>query len=133
MPKTTRRSLPSVTRPSDRDLAQRRPGANRRRWPGRRRTCSLVPMTVSQLPAAEIIEQGLSDLARGAETGPSLLVSIGAPRLRSLGLRAADPIPDADLRLYRRLAREHGNAAHSRYNALVRLLVSYERAAACVK
>jgi len=33
--------------------------------------------------------------------------------------------------LYERLAREHLDSAHSRYNALVRLLVSFERAAEC--
>ena len=36
------------------------------------------------LPGGELIQQGLSDLEAAAETVPSLLVSIGAPRLRSL-------------------------------------------------
>ncbi|MCX7825142.1 MAG: hypothetical protein N2689_06250, partial [Verrucomicrobiae bacterium] len=34
----------------------------------------------------------------------------------------------ADRRLYQMLAAVHGNAAHSQYNALIRLLVSFERA-----
>ena len=36
-------------------------------------------------------------------------------------------------RLYQRLAAEYGNGAHSRYNALIRQLVSFQRAAACAK
>ena len=85
------------------------------------------------LPGADLIEQGLRDLERGAETIESLLVSMGAPRLKALGLVVAAPIADAELRLYRRLAEEHGAAAHSRYNALVRRIVSYQRAAACAR
>lgn len=85
------------------------------------------------LPGAELIEQGVRDLERGVETVESLLVSIGAPRLRALGLVVAVPIDEPELRLYRRLAAQHGAAAHSRYNALVRRLVSYQRAAACAR
>jgi hydroxymethylglutaryl-CoA reductase len=85
------------------------------------------------LPGAELVEQGVRDLERGVETVESLLVSIGAPRLRALGLAVAAPIDETELRLYRRLAAEHGAAAHSRYNALVRRLVSYQRAATCAK
>lgn len=36
-------------------------------------------------------------------------------------------------RLYARLAEEYGNGAHSKYNALIRRLVSFERAASCVQ
>jgi hypothetical protein len=35
-------------------------------------------------------------------------------------------------RLYARLLRDHGRAAHSRHNALVRRLASFERALPCV-
>ena len=73
---------------------------------------------------------GLTDLSRGDETVPSLLVSIGAPRLRLLGFEVAKPFPDAETRLYRLLFREGPDSAHGRYNALVRTLVSFERAAA---
>jgi hypothetical protein len=62
----------------------------------------------------------------------SLLVSIGAPRLRRLGLAIPDTLAEPELRLYRLLSEKHGDAAHSRYNALVRRLVSFERAAAAV-
>ena len=85
------------------------------------------------LPGADLIEKGLRDLERGAETIESLLVSMSAPRLRVLGLAVAAPIADPELRLYRRLATQHGAAAHSKYNSLVRRIVSYQRAAACAK
>ena len=85
---------------------------------------------IAGLPGAEMVEQGIADLARGAETVPSLLVSIGAPRLRLLGLTPPDPLPDAEQRLYTLLAAGASDSAHSRFNALVRSLVSFERAAA---
>ena len=83
------------------------------------------------LPGGELIRQGLNDLAASTETVPSLLVSIGAPRLRRLGIEVPDPAFDEpEHRLYRRLARENPDSAHSRYNALIRRLVSFERCAA---
>lgn len=83
-------------------------------------------------PGEELIAQGLEDLAAGRETVPALLVSIGAPRLRLLGL----PVPDTTIahpehRLYEKLRASDGDAAHSRYNALIRRLVSFERASEC--
>lgn len=83
------------------------------------------------LPGAEIIRQGLEDLQQGVESVPALLVSIGAPRLRRLGFPVEKPIPSPELKLYERLRREDPDSAHSRYNALVRRLVSFERAAEC--
>jgi len=88
-------------------------------------------MIAANLPGAELIARGLDDLANGRETAEALLVSIGAPRLRTVGLDVPDTVDDPDLRLYRLLAAQHGNAAHGRYNALVRRLVSFERAAEC--
>lgn len=84
------------------------------------------------LPGADLIRQGLADLARGAETVPALLVRIGAPRLRRIGIEV--PFPDrddAEIRLYELLASTDPDGAHSRYNALIRQLVSFERAAEC--
>jgi hypothetical protein len=83
------------------------------------------------LPGAELVQKGLDDLERGIESKESLLVSIGAPRLERLGYRVDSPLPDAEHRLYELLARDGGDAAHSRYNALIRRLVSFERAAEC--
>ena len=85
------------------------------------------------LPGADLVEKGLRDLERGEETIASLLVSMSAPRLSGLGLAVTAPFPDAELRLYRHLAALHGAAAHSKYNSLVRRIVSYQRAAACAK
>jgi hypothetical protein len=85
------------------------------------------------LPGADLIEAGLNDLRQGRETIAALLVAIGAPRLRSIGLDLPDDLPDnPEHRLYHLLAQDNSDSAHSRYNALVRRLVSYERAAECV-
>jgi hypothetical protein len=81
------------------------------------------------LPGAELVDQGIRDLDRGVESPEALLVSIGAPRLRRLGIDLPRAFPTPEHRLYELLSAEHGNAANSRYNALVRRLVSYERAA----
>lgn len=88
----------------------------------------------SGLPGAEVIETGLRDLHEGHETIAALLVAIGAPRLRTIGLDIPDPLPDdPERRLYDLLSRDDSDSAHSRYNAFIRRLVSYERAAECVK
>ena len=85
------------------------------------------------LPGADLIETGVKDLYDGRETVAALLVAIGAPRLRRLGLELPDNLPDdPEHRLYKLLAEDDSDSAHSRYNAFVRRLVSYERAAECV-
>lgn len=85
------------------------------------------------LPGGELITKGLADLARGEETVESLLVSIGGPRLRLLGVEFTTPFEDPEHRLYDLLGRKHGDNAHGQYNALIRRLVSYERALACAR
>ncbi len=83
---------------------------------------------------AEISSSAASrDLAAGEETTEALLVSLASTKLRLLGLDVSPPLEDPELRLYRLLERDHGDAAHGRYNALVRRLVSFERALACVR
>jgi hypothetical protein len=82
-------------------------------------------------PGAELVEKGVSDLEQGVDSVEALLVSIGAPRLRRLGIQVPSPLDSPEHRLYQRLAAEDPDAAHSRYNALVRRLVSFERAAEC--
>ena len=84
---------------------------------------------MTRLPGADLIAAGLAELDQGAETIASLLVSIGAPRLRRLGLEVPPGLAEPEQRLYALLVCEHGDAAHSRYNALIRRLVSFERAA----
>ncbi|HMO79701.1 MAG TPA: hypothetical protein PKD24_02820 [Pyrinomonadaceae bacterium] len=84
------------------------------------------------LPGEEIVKQGIKDLDEGLETIPSLLVSIGAPRLRRLGLSIPTAVFDSpEHRLYQILRTSEPETSHSRYNALIRRLVSFERAAEC--
>jgi len=86
------------------------------------------------LPGEDLIEQGLRDLANGEETIPALLVAIGAPRLKRIGLEIPQNTPpDPEHRLYHLLYKTEGDGAHSKYNSWIRRLVSYERAAECAK
>lgn len=75
------------------------------------------------------MRRGIADLERGVESVDALLVSIGAPRLSRLGFDIPPPFPSPEHRLYELLREGYGDGAHSRYNALVRRLVSFERAA----
>jgi hypothetical protein len=85
------------------------------------------------LPGEDLIEAGVRDLREGRETLEALLVAIGSPRLRRLGLELPEQLPqNATQRLYDLLAQDDQDSAHSRYNAYIRRLVSYERAAECV-
>lgn len=89
-------------------------------------------MNFAALPGYELIRDGLRDLDQGSRTEAALLVLIGAERLR----RAGVPVPevaagDPEHELYALLARDDPDSAHSRYNALIRRLVSFERAAEC--
>jgi hypothetical protein len=83
------------------------------------------------LPGGDLVTRGLQDLRRGERTAEALLVSIGSPRLRLLGVDVPEPLPDPEHGLYLLLAAEDADAAHGRYNALIRSLVSFERALAC--
>lgn len=85
------------------------------------------------LPGAELIREGLRDLAAGVESIPALLVLVGAPRLRRLGYDVPDTPDYPEDRLYAKLAASDSDTAHSRYNALIRQLVSFERASECVR
>jgi hypothetical protein len=62
-----------------------------------------------------------------------MLVLIGAPRLARLGLDVPPPPAGVEHRLYTLLATSDARSAHARYNALIRRLVSFERAAECVR
>jgi hypothetical protein len=96
----------------------------------------LTETSLTDLPGGDLVAAGIEDLHRGADTIPALLVLVAAPRLRQLGFdvpRASSGAPFPEDLLYERLAREHGNAAHGRYNALLRTLASFTRAAACIR
>ena len=91
-------------------------------------------MDLTGLPGRELIEEGLTDLHAGRLTVNGLLVLVGAPRLRELGLDVPSVHVDTpEHRLYELLAEGDEDAAHGKYNALIRRLVSFERAAACVR
>ena|SRR5436190_3974192 len=84
------------------------------------------------LPGEELVEQGLRDLTAGRITEEALLVLIASPRLEKLGIAIpkfsiAEPF---EHRLYELLSERFGDSAHSRYNSLVRRVVSYARALA---
>jgi len=89
-------------------------------------------MPWESLPGYELIQSGVDDLSRGVQSIPALLVSIGAPRLRRLGMAVPEStIASPERRLFELLQQADPDMAHSRYNALVRRLVSFERAAEC--
>jgi len=89
-------------------------------------------MTTRAYPGFDLIERGIEDLQEGAETIPALLVSVGAFRLRRLGLPVPERTIDSpEIQLYRKLQESDPDSAHSRYNALIRTLTSFERAAEC--
>jgi hypothetical protein len=89
-------------------------------------------MELTAFPGGDLVQEGLADLARGIESIPALLVSIGAYRLRRIGLPVPEgAFPSPENRLYEKLAETDSDSAHSRYNALVRRLVSFENAVEC--
>jgi len=85
---------------------------------------------MTDLPGGDLVAQGIEDLEQGLETVPALLVSIGRPRLLRLGMSIPPPARDRpEHRLYALLAERDEATAHSRYNAWLRRLISFERAA----
>ena len=81
------------------------------------------------LPGAERILQGLRDYRANRHTMAACLVRMARRRLERAGLlKASTPHDDgAELELYQLLSHE-GNQAYSRYNSLIRELVSFEHA-----
>lgn len=85
---------------------------------------------LAKLPGAEIVLPGIEDLKAGRESINALAVSAAARRLG-----VSDLVDDsggeepAAHRLYRLLNDELGDAAHSRYNAILRRVASFARAA----
>lgn len=83
------------------------------------------------LPGAELIKKGIHDLREGRLTLESLLVSIGARRIRESGVDVPEGLSTPEERLYALIAEEEGDGAHSQYNAWVRRLISFEQALEC--
>lgn len=83
----------------------------------------------ADLPGHELVSAGLADLAAGRESESALVVAMAAPRLRALGYDVASSAHERPShRLYELLA-EGGGDPHSRYNALIRRMVRFARAA----
>ncbi len=89
-------------------------------------------MEISRLPGGDLVAKGLRDLEGSHETVEALLVSIAARRLRDRDIPLAVPFSDPEHRLYVLLGRDDPDSAHSRYNALLRRLASFESALECV-
>jgi hypothetical protein len=87
---------------------------------------------IDRLPGGDLVAKGLRDLSAGVESQEALLVAVGAARLRRAGIAVppgADAIGSPEHRLYESLEARYESGAHGRYNALIRRLVSFERAA----
>lgn len=85
------------------------------------------PALLSGLPGAALMRDGVRDVLAGSPTIPALVVSVARGRLVRAGvLPAAAPIvaTDPERELYRLLLAEGGDA-YSRYNSLIRELVSF--------
>jgi len=85
---------------------------------------------IAGLPGENLVRQGLADFQAGLCTIPACLVRIARPRLNRAGLMPqSDPgqPSETELQLYDLLKREGGDA-YSRYNALLRELVSFKNA-----
>jgi hypothetical protein len=83
-------------------------------------------------PGEELIGKGIIDLLEGRETVESLLVSVGAQRLRQAGIDVPQKtFPSPEHRLYELLFDTDPDTAYSLYNSYIRRLVSFERAAEC--
>ena len=83
------------------------------------------------LPGADLVASGIEALKRGDVTIEALLVCVGATRMRLAGLRvpaAPQLAQPPEIELYLAIGAEHPGDTHSRYNALIRRLVSFERA-----
>jgi hypothetical protein len=82
-------------------------------------------------PGAALVVKGLQDLAVGRCSAEALLLLVAGPRLRGLGIDVP-PLPSVprpfEHRLYELLENSHGADAFSRYNSLIRRIVSFARA-----
>jgi hypothetical protein len=87
---------------------------------------------LEHLPGGDLVERGLKDLEDSRDSVEALLVSIAAGRLRGAGLPVGRALPDPEHRLYEKLAEADPDSAHSRFNALLRRLTSFESALECV-
>lgn len=80
------------------------------------------------LPGAEIVGPGLADLENGRDTVAANAVLMAASRLRLAGIPVPEGNgPEAGHRLYALLDEDDPGGAYSRYNAIIRRVVSFAR------
>ena len=85
---------------------------------------------IAGLPGESLVREGLADCQAGRCTVAACLIGVAGPRLTRAGLLPAAVVSrlrEPELQLYR-LLRQQGGDAYSRYNALLRELVSFESA-----
>jgi hypothetical protein len=84
---------------------------------------------ITGLPGEGLVREGLADREAGRATVAACLVEMARPRLERAGLLTdgLTVLSEPELSLYRLLRQQPGDA-YSRYNALVRELVSFEQA-----
>lgn len=82
------------------------------------------------MPGWELVSEGLRDIELGRRTVASAAVQLASSRLSALGIEvqlSSGRQPSHEL--YELLAAQDPDGAHSRYNAVVRRLASFARAA----
>ncbi len=81
------------------------------------------------LPGGDLLAQSLEDAAAHRVTAAACLVCVARSRLRACGVAIPEDfrINDPEHTLYRILGSEPGDA-YSRYNALIRRLISFSQA-----
>jgi hypothetical protein len=85
---------------------------------------------ITGLPGEALVREGLADYEAGRFTIAACLIAMARPRLVGAGLiptAAALGMMEPESQLYRLLRGQSGDA-YSRYNALIRELVSFEYA-----
>jgi hypothetical protein len=85
---------------------------------------------IAGLPGESLVREGLADVRSGRRTVAACLVSIARPRLNRAGFLSGIQMKlplEPELSLYR-LLRTEGGDAYSKYNALLRELISFEQA-----
>ena len=86
--------------------------------------------SIGGLPGESLVRQGLADIAAGRHTVQACVIAIARSRFTRAGLlpATASATHDEPERELYRLLREQGGDAYSRYNSLLRELVSFESA-----
>ncbi len=87
-----------------------------------------LPDLMTGLPGEKLLRSGLADVRANRHSIAASLIQIARPRLTQAGLWPENMFPDCEepeIQLYRLLKGEPGDT-YSRYNALLRELVSFE-------